>query len=320
MADETPKKSIRQQRTSTNISSTRTQEQIENPPKNQNLGLTDPSIVKKVPFEPSSLETIDGAVMDYVENRLEIAITSNEGFKKVPVLWVSAERAYQIKHNKDLHDAEETLILPLITINRASIQKNPASEYAIPAANVPEVRDAMGGSITVGRRINQQKTAEFQNAYAKKKFGRETWPAVRNNKTVYQTISMPFPTWIGVNYEISIRTEYQQQMNEIIRKFIREGGLNRMPFRLENEGHKYEAFFEGEMANNSNVAAMGMSQRNYESIINMKVLGYLIGDGDNQNKPNLVYRENAVDIQIPREKVIVGEIQDFLDNSGFYKE
>ena len=312
---------IRQRKTATkNIASTRTQEQIENPPKNQNLGLTDPSIVRTVEITPSSLETIDGAVLDYVNERLNISTQTNDGFKKVPVLWVTAERAYQMKHNKDLRDSEDMLRLPLITVHRAAIEKNPASEYAVPAANIPEVRDAMGGSITIAREIYQKKTAEFQNAYAKKKYGRATWPEVRNNKTVYKTVTIPFPTWIAVNYEISMRAEYQQQMNTIIRKFIRQGGLNRMPFRLEKDGHKYEAFIDGNLTDNSNMTSLAMTHRNYESILNLKVLGYLIGDGDNQEKPNLVYRENAVEVKIPRERVIVGEIQDFLDNSGFYKD
>jgi hypothetical protein len=313
------KRSLRRRQTK-NIASTRTQKQIENPPENQNLGLDDPSIIKKVPFEPSSLETIDGALLDYINDRLNIFVGTNEGFEKVPVLWVTAERSYQLKANRELRDKEETLVLPLITIQRNSIEKNPRSEYAIPAANIPAVRDAMGGSLTIARNIYQKKTAEFQNAYAKRKYSKDTWPTVINNKTVYQTTSIPFPTWVAVNYNISLRAEYQQQMNQMIRKFIRQGGLNRTPFRLEKSGHKFEAFIEGKFSDTSNVANLDMKQRNYETTLDIKVLGYLIGDGDNEEKPNIVVRENAVEVRIPRERVIFGEIQDFLDNSGFYKE
>jgi hypothetical protein len=137
---------------------------------------------------------------------------------------------------------------------------------------------------------------------------------------VYETISIPFPTWIGLDYEIALRSEYQQQMNQMMRKFIRQGGLNSMPYRIERSGHKFEVFIDGDLTNNSNVSNMDMDQRNYETIVNLKVLGYLIGDGDNQEKPNIVRRQNAVEVKIPRERVIFGDIQDFLDNSGFYKE
>ena len=301
--------------------SKRTEKQIKN--RNKKAYIGDKKVeakVQRIEFEQSSLETIDKAVLNYIDERLNISVDTNEGFKKVPVLWVTAERAYQLKHNKELRDSEETLILPLMTVNRTSIEKNPASEYAIPAANVPEVRDAMGGSITIARRINQKKTAEFQNAYSKRKYNRSTWPTVPAKRTVYETITIPFPTWVAVNYEISIRTEYQQQTNEILRKFIRQGGLNRMPFRIESDGHKYEAFIDGSITNQSNVADIGMKQRNYETLVSFKVLGYLFGDGDNEEKPNIVRRENAVEVKIPRERVIFGDVQDFLDNSGFYKE
>jgi len=303
--------------------SKRTQKQILAGKDARNDNIADSKIaknIKNIEIAPASLETIDQAMLRYVNDTLNLSVQTNEGFKKVPVLWVTAERAYQVKQNKELRDAEGTLILPLITINRASIEKNAQSEYAVPAANIPEVRDAMGGSITVARVINQKKTAEFQNAYSKRKFGRQTWPEVKAGRVVYQTVSIPFPTWVAVNYEISVRTEYQQQTNEILRKIIRQGGLNGMPFRLESEGHKFEAFIDGSLINNSNVANLAMEQRNYETMVKIKVLGYLIGDGDNEDRPNIVKRENAVEVKIPRENVIFGNIQDFLDNSGFYKE
>ncbi len=127
------------------------------------------SKLQEIELYSSTIEDIDQSVLKFVNERLDISVDSNDGFKKVPVLWVTAERSFQIKHNKDLRDKEETLILPLITIDRKSIEKNPNAEYAIPAANIPEVRDAMGGVMTIGRRIYQKKTAEFQNAQAKKK-------------------------------------------------------------------------------------------------------------------------------------------------------
>lgn len=278
------------------------------------------SKLQEIELYSSTIEDIDQSVLKFVNERLNISVDSNEGFKKVPVLWVTAERSFQIKHNKDLRDKEETLILPLITIDRKSIEKNPNAEYAIPAANIPEVRDAMGGVMTIGRRIYQKKTAEFQNAQAKRRFKHSTWPAQGADKTVYKTISIPFPTWVAVNYEISLRTEYQQQMNTMMTKFIRQGGLNRMPFRLEEGKNRYEAFIDGSFANNSNVASLQMEQRNYETIINIKVLGYLIGDEDNQEKPMIVERENAVEVKLPRERVILGDSPEFPGSSGFYKE
>ena len=48
----------------------------------------------------------------------------------------------------------------------------------------------------------------------------------------------------------------------------------------------------------------------YESSINIKVLGYLIGDGKNQKQPRVVRRENPVQVRFLRERVMVGDIDD----------
>jgi hypothetical protein len=41
----------------------------------------------------------------------------------------------------------------------------------------------------------------------------------------------------------------------------------------------------------------------------------LIGDDKNQISPKMTRRENAVEVKIPRERVIVGDIQTFLNTS-----
>ena len=48
-----------------------------------------------------------------------------------------------------------------------------------------------------------------------------------NKKVVYETISIPIPTHITVNYSITLRAEYQQQINTMLAPFItRTGNIN----------------------------------------------------------------------------------------------
>jgi hypothetical protein len=309
--------------------SIKTQNQIQDPAKNDWTGVEDKSILKEIEIMPSTLETIDFAVFDYVNERLDLSTMTNKGFKKVPIIWVATERAFQIKENRDLRDPEETLILPLITLERRSVSKDLAKRV-IPYANIPVVNDAQGGTLTIARRINQKKTAEFQNNIARRKYnngqvagqgyGQNTFPKIVNEKTVYETITIPLPVWVSVSYEISIRTEYQQQMNDLTTPLLREGGLNSMPRRLERDGHKFEAFISGGFSNNSNVGQLEMELRLYETTVSMEVLGYLIGNGPNAEKPKVVIRENAVEVKIPREHVILGDIDEYLGKQGFYRE
>ena len=75
---------------------------------------------KEFPIIPSTLELIDGALFDYIDSELNIFATTNKGWKKTPVIWASAERAFQLKNEKELRDGSGTLVLPLITVERAS--------------------------------------------------------------------------------------------------------------------------------------------------------------------------------------------------------
>ncbi len=281
-----------------------------------------------IEFMESTLETIDGAMLDFLTNDLDLFVTTNEGFRRVPPLWVTAERAYQIKNNKDLRDDEGTLILPLLTLTRTEVTKEQDFRGTV-FANMYPYPDAKGGTITVARRINQKKTAEFQNAAANRLYGpnhdvrsRMYNSPSRNMSTqrvVYETMSIPLPTWVKVQYQISIRTEYQQQMNQLIQPFVTVPGNSRMPRRIHKEGHFYEVFIEGNFQNNANQATLGMAERNYETNISVEVLGYLIGLGENQERPRIVKRENAVEFKFSREKTMLGDIPTTVKDA-FYRE
>ena len=313
------------------MASRRTQKQIDNPDKYAYIG--DKNVAEKlseVEISPSTLETIDKAMMNFIDDDLNLYTTTNEGFKKTPVIWVSAERAYQLKAsaNKEIRDTEELLVLPLMTINRASVDKNPTRKGNI-YANLYEDSGEQGGTITIARRINQKKTAEFQNALANRRYGinKTVYSKMANtNKrnmstqhVVYETITIPIPTWVMVNYEITLRTEYQQQINELIQPFITTPGNSRMPRRIVHDGHFYEIFINGAFNNGSNKANLAMERRNFEQTINIEVLGYLIGQGENQEKPMIVTRENAVEFKLSRERVILGDIPENI-KEGFYRE
>ena len=284
--------------------------------------------LREVDIMPSTLETIDGAMMRFIDDELNLYNTTNDGFKKTPVLWVSSERAYQLKHNKELRDTEQTLILPLITVNRSAVTKNPDRKGSV-YANLYPVQDPKGGTITIARQLNQKKTAEFQNAYAARKYGpdKNVYSKMANTnkrnmtvqRAVYETITIPIPTWVLINYEVTLRTEYQQQINELLQPFITIPGNSRMPKRISYENHYYELFIQGDFANGSNMTDMGMEERNFEHTINIEVLGYLIGQGENQEQPKIVRRENAVEFKLSREKVIFGDIPDNIKD-GFYRE
>ena len=277
----------------------------------------DPNVTGNI-IMPSTIENIDAAMLSFLKEDLNIATQTNKGFKKIPIVWVAAERAAQIKQHKDLRDSDGSLIYPIITLERASIIKDLNDKGSI-FGNIPPVNDARRGSYTVARKIQQPKTSEFTNASSKRKYNQINFKVKKQDKrTVYETYTIPLPVYVTVNYVVSITTEYQQHMNDAITPFItRPGGINY--FSLSSNGHNYEGFIDSDFTSNNTVNNLEDNERKFVTDINIRVLGYVIGEGLNQETPKIVKRESAVEIRFPREQVVFGDIPTHIDDKGFYR-
>ena len=112
------------------------------------------------------------------------------------------------------------------------------------------------------------------------------------------------------NYKVTINAEYQQQMNEIFNPFITyPGQINN--FFIHRDGHKFEGFIENDFGLENNISNLGEEERNFKTTINLKVLGYLVGSGKNDDQPKMTVRENAVEFKFSRERVILGDKKDY---------
>ena len=264
------------------------------------------TIDAKIHFEVSTIETIDQSVLNFVKG-LSLSTNTNKGFKPVPVIWGTAERSYQVKKNKDIRDSQGLLVLPIISIKRMSFTKSRVSP-GIFQGNVPERQDADGGALNTSRVLYQKKTMEFANADALKLYGQKNFPS-QNPKVVYQTVSVPMPVNVEVMYEITLRTEYQQQMNDLMTPFATLPGTVNF-IRLTEKDHRYEGFIQEAYETNNNLSDFSSDERKFETKIRLKVIGYIVGEGKNREKPHYAIRENAVEVKIPRERISLAEIPD----------
>tara|TARA_R100001082_G_scaffold76178_2_gene44260 strand:- start:535 stop:1482 length:948 start_codon:yes stop_codon:yes gene_type:complete len=275
-----------------------------------------PHGLKDFSFSPSTMETIDYSIYDYMNEEINFSVTTNKGFEKVPVIWVAAERSHQIKNKKELRDDEGAIIMPVITIERASVVKDLTTRGAYYGDQLANT-DEKGGGLVVARRIQQKKTSEFNNADQARKYpvnspttGPKFIRRSDNKKVVYETISVPPIVYVDITYRVVLRTEYQQQMNELIQVFAtRPGTINHL--MLKRDDHKYEAFVQGNFAQNNNISSMDGEERKFETSIDIKVLGYLVGEGANDKRPFVSVRENAVEVKIPRERTVFGDIPEY---------
>ena len=66
-------------------------------------------------------------------------------------------------------------------------------------------------------------------------------------------------------------------------------------------------FIEGDFSQNNNISNLGEDERSFDTTINLKVLGFLLGDGENEEVPKIVTKETIVEVKIVRERSIVGD-------------
>jgi len=265
----------------------------------------------------STIETIDYSITEWLTDDLKLAATTNEGWKKVPVLWQSPERSFQIKNDKDLRDIDGAFKLPLISIERTTIIKDPARKGSFQAHTFSNRKDGRSGRVIIAKRIVQDKTRNFavveNTRRANYTSGTEQrhYPRI-NKKIVIQTLSIPIPVYVNIEYKISIKTEYQQQMNQLVTPFIsRTGQIN--SFILNRDGHKYEAFIEQNFAQSNNVANLAEENRMYTTDITIRVLGYLIGEGENDDRQLVKVEENFVEITFPMESTVKEDDEGFFN-------
>ena len=276
---------------------------------------------KQKTLSPSTLETVDFALYNWLNEKLDIYTDSNEGRRKVPIIWITAERAFQVKDNKELREIDsQSIIYPAMVVERNSVSKTNANERVIPGNIFPQM-DRKRGAFPLYRRVVKDKTQNFQNAEAKR-YTNQTQETFKlpfeSNAVVYETLYTGYPVFLNMNYTIKIRTDYIQQLNEVLLPFQRfTGGINQ--FLVEYENHKYEAFIEDDYSIQSNASSLGGEEKKFDAQIKIKVLGYVTADGINQNTPFVVSRESPAKIRFTRERVILGEKNPNNDD-GFFKQ
>ena len=169
--------------------------------------------------------------------------------------------------------------------------------------------------------IKQDKTRNFANADVNRESKGDPTGRSTNKKIVYETLTIPKPTYVTCMFEIHIRTEYQQQMNDIIPPLVID---QKNVVVVENNGYNYEMFIQSNYDTTSNAASLGSEERMFTAKAQFKVLGYLTGDNSEENAPTIIRRQNIVEVKISRERVIVGDkrpwAKKIAGDKGKYRE
>jgi len=279
---------------------------------------------------PSNLETVDRAMFEFLDENMNIYTTTDQGAQKVPVIWNSAERSFQIKNDKEIRDSQGRIKMPIITVEKTSVVKDPSQHGKIVATLAP-MDSVNGGEWVVATRIRQDKTSLFAASNNSRRYdalngtiggltgtGDPNYPT-ENKEIVYETYTTPMPVYVNVNYSVILKAQYQQHLNEMLTPFLTRTGHWNI-FEINRDGHTYEAFMPKEFSTDSNASDLGEEERMYEVKFDVRVLAYLVGQEHNQEGPLLSKTENIVKVRLPRERVIFEDPHPEEYKGQFYKE
>ena len=207
-------------------------------------------------------------------------------------------------NDRDLRDDNDALKLPLVSVERTDISKDPSRKGGFQAQLYSDRHNGRSGRMTIARRIVPDKTQNYAIASgARSKLGsvaKQRFYPRPNRKVVIQSLSVPIPVYVNVEYKIIIKTEYQQQMNDLVQPFLgRTGQIN--AFIMKRNGHLYEGFIDQGFAHSNNTSNLGEDIRMFNSEVKIRVLGYLIGEGRSDDRPIVRYDENIVEYTLPTE-------------------
>ena len=148
-----------------------------------------------------TLKDIDTAIMSYIKNVIKPTVQEANETIKVTVMYGNEERWKAVRKRGVLRDKNGSLILPLIMLKRASVEKSdiiPGYEHDIRRKYTEIVRKSGWSK---------------DNRYSK--FSIQT-----GEIPVYENLVTTIPNYVNITYEFVLWTNFIEQMNPLVESFM----------------------------------------------------------------------------------------------------
>jgi hypothetical protein len=251
------------------------------------------------------IEDVDRALFGLFDKEIGLQVNTAEGPKPVPVIVAAGEKWSVLKNGKALRDKNGSLILPLITIVKQDVVQTLDHDIAGRGSN-----QAMG-EVTIKRRLSQ-KDRGYQALINKLFLRGQSGVAVQSGDgpldeqvvtsrdigslsedptindggylvgdrrdNIFEVITLPTPQYVTLRYELTLWTQYQQQMNEVIESIISSYMPQVRGWRLDTpKGYWFNAYVTSdEFKSQDNVDDMTKQERIVKRTFNVEVPAFIL--------------------------------------------
>lgn len=256
---------------------------------------------------PVGIEDADAALFHLFDKEIPFQVSTSdknrEEVKKVPVIFASAEKWAFAKRQRALRDRTGSLILPLITVVRTTVQQGPDD---ITGRGINQ----QTGEIIIRRRLDKSDRG-YQGLINRMLLKHQTNLAVAPGdedvgqlsttrklgdlasdpivtdgglmipdrlNNVYETLVMPTPQFFTAVYEVTFWTQYTVQMFQLLEVLIASFLPQGNAWRLDTpKGYWFVATVDGNLYNaEQNVDDMSQEERLIKYKFTVKVPGYIL--------------------------------------------
>tara|TARA_B100000085_G_scaffold275743_1_gene293993 strand:+ start:4793 stop:5674 length:882 start_codon:yes stop_codon:yes gene_type:complete len=142
-----------------------------------------------------TLKDIDSSILYYLENVIRPTVMQNDKQQKVPVIYGSPERWKSMQADGFYRDKNGKTMVPLVMFKRSSFEKDN----------------------TIGNKLDGNKVHNveyFETRYSRRN-NYDNFSVLQNQLPQREYILGVIPDYLTINYEMSIFTDFTEQMNEI---------------------------------------------------------------------------------------------------------
>ena len=205
-----------------------------------------------------SLMDLDSAIMFYFENVIQPSVEDNGENVKVPTMYASPERWKSIQRDGFMRDKKRQVITPVIVYRRTSVERDDTVPQDKLDANNPHL------FYTFEKKYSQvNRYDNFQTQIG-------TLP----QKEYYNVM---LPDYVNLSYDFIIWTSYIEQMNAIVEKVVYSDGAY--------WGDPDKMRFRSIIDSFDDATEIGDTERLVRTNFNLTIMGYLLSEKDNDNKP-----------------------------------
>jgi len=263
-------------------------------------------------FSPVTLETVDGAVFDYFDKKLAptVAGTDKNDLRTKVQIYFSGHERWKIVRENGFRDKNGTLVLPIVSLKRTDINRE----------------RGFGGmaqedkTITVSKVVHP-KSSNIRNLTRTKSL---LGMPEKDKGPVIETLTIPFPDFCNINYEVTLWSQYQADMNEVLEKiFYKFEHLDSFVIPVDYDGNRpseplgmyFMGFRQGDIVKESNDDDYTDQERIIRYSYTIRVPAYLMLDpkdealsyGRDENGKKILYKQqNVIDVKL-KETVLSAE-------------